>query len=356
MAGFIPAPPNPAADMAAAIFLKGLGGFGRGLREQDVKSDTQGLLDYLRNQQQAQQYGGLAVGSMAGGPMGGFFGNAVAPDQSSAVTPPTMKTKEGMGMLLNWQLGRMLTPLQQAQLGETTARTGLLKAQTFDTLNPSARPAAQTPRRLQEGNEYGLPAGSVIQFDANNDMKILWQPPDATVNQTEHERAVELLGDTERFSKLTPDQRRAIRYKAGLESRPTTRDDTQMELGRWLGIYRNAKYDPVWGQGIPELGGVADVAETKIGQLTAQLRNGAEAQPLSRGESIQELRGLKVGGKLVTDRVPLATLVTKYPALSLQLATLREAELDEVLSAIESGMPESDILGFFAGGKTNAGR
>jgi hypothetical protein len=215
---------------------------------------------------------------------------------------------------------------------------------------------AQMPQRLKEGNEYGLPAGTVVQFNEGGDMAIRWTPPNATVNQTEYERAVELLGDTERFGALTPDQRRAVRYKAGLESRPTTPDNVQSDLSRWLGIYRNARYDPTWGQEIPELVGVAAAAEKKIGELTARLRSGPGAKPISRGEFIRELRQFKIGDKPITDRVPLATLVTKYPALSLQFPTLSETELDEVLSAIEAGMTEGEILKYFGGGNQNAAR
>jgi hypothetical protein len=275
MAGYIPAPPNPAADIAAAIFLKGISGFAKGFQERNVMSDQKGVLDYLDNLQKAQQYGGLALGSMAGGPMGGAFGSAVAPDMSSAVTPPTMKTREGMGMLLDLQLGRMLSPLQQAQLGESQAQADYYRAHAEALRNPQPKPMAQPPQRLGKDNPYGLAEGSVVQFSEGGDMRILWSPPNAKVNQTEFESAVELLGDPERWSKLSPDQQEAYRYKAGLQSRPPSFDQKTWDekLNYWQTIFRQT-YKPgemgaMMDEVIPGLEGLHEKANAEIQRLLA---------------------------------------------------------------------------------------
>jgi len=165
---------GPLLDPLGAALGQGLAqGFGEWALQRGMSHDQAAMLNYVRQLQQAQnmnaapQMGPTDVQ----GPSGGW---------ETQVAPPQLRTPQMQQMLMQMELGRILSPIQQAQIAESQAQSRYYDAHSKAILNPPEKPQASLPKRVGDGNEYGLPAGSVIQFDANGDMKILWEPGKAS--------------------------------------------------------------------------------------------------------------------------------------------------------------------------------
>jgi hypothetical protein len=129
-------------------------------------------LNQMRSQVGAANPAGLAAMG-AGMAMGGM--PMAAP--STATPPPTpfpaLPSALGQALTAKYA-GNLLpmSPMEQAQLENEQARTKLIQTQQGALAAPT-RPRLE---RVQAGNPYGLPTGSVIQHDENGKIAILWKP------------------------------------------------------------------------------------------------------------------------------------------------------------------------------------
>jgi len=179
------------------------GGIGTGLVNARDDAKMQNYLAALAQ----QQYGPTGDASSMMSPALGNFG---APPQGNMPAPPQMPnfwSPQNRAMAQQQMMQSLpLGPMQQAQLENTQAQTGYYNAQAQARMRTTG-----APQRLGEDNPYGLPSGSVVQFDPQGGMKILYQPP-TEEDQTNVELKKEQLeaARSERMSQLSPEGRKAM--------------------------------------------------------------------------------------------------------------------------------------------------
>ena len=139
--------------------------------------------------------------------------------------------------------------------------------------------------------------------------------------------------------------KKILDMKFGLKPRPSTAAAPSLadEMNEWATIYRKARFDPVWGESVPELQEVANIAQDRINAITSQMKAGGHAP--RPADLIKPLVGLKVDGKPLGARIP--KLMREYPTLAGKMPLLSPDELKAVVEAVDAGMTEADILKHF---------
>jgi hypothetical protein len=270
------------------------------------------------------------------------------------MTPfPQMQSPLGQQLATQYLVGQLQammppSPAERAEIAYRIAMARRANAEAEQMGMPE--PGAQPPVRLGADNRYGLPEGSLVQFDRLENMHILNQPG-KDQDRYSVPYLVRNLGFTPPEAALVRD----IHY--GLKPRASaTSGDLLGEYNRWIGILLKSQFDPIWGEKVEGLQEVAGVAKQRIDEITRQMKEqgipipetpAQQARSTSTAESAPLSQQLIRLGGAEKWPVPAPLLLNKYPKLSTRLPGLSPDERAEVVGAVKDGMTEDEILGFF---------
>ena len=218
-----------------------------------------------------------------------------------------------------------MNPLDQARTRHYEAQTDLLR-------NPPPEPQARIPQRLGPENEYGLPAGTVVQTDRLGNFQIKHLPltPDAAKNKRAKE-IMSLINDAYKpgmFGEMGEVQEGLEEYVAGLKE----------ELKSIYGITSPTQSgDSGVGGGISGMVGAGAASMTAGPSATKP----NAAAPKSPGELIRELANLQKSERFP---VPAPKIVFQYPKLAEKILGMTPSDRALIVEAIQSGLSEDEIL------------
>lgn len=202
-AGYVPA--ATALDPLGAAFGQGLGsGIMQGIQDRMFRNDYDAFTDYLTRMAQASSIPGSAVNDAtslasqaAAMSMGGFAGpiQAVPNNLGSMVAPPELRTPQMQQAMLQFRLGQLMNPMQQAQIENERAQAELYRAQAnsksadYQKTDPrfylsqgysedDANKAARIAANLESGPQAPKTYEPVMLFNPKTGNQTQWTPGD----------------------------------------------------------------------------------------------------------------------------------------------------------------------------------